>query len=73
MQLDSNFTKITATEQRVDNEQYSGTTSHTVNWMAELDGISMDGHHIQMERYGNTPTLAIRALFDAMHAADVTL
>ena len=75
MQLDSNFTKITCEEVTREEREITSLYGRIIPsyWNAELEGISMKGEHIQMERYGKTPDEAIKNLFAAMSEADVTL
>lgn len=75
MQLDSNFTKISATEQTEVVQELTVVSPRIEHrwWVAELDGISMKGEHVYMERTGGTPDAAIKNLFEAMTEQEITL
>ena len=74
MILDREMSKITIEEQVVYEQTW--TDRHTeigIKWVANLDGESADGETVRMSREGKTPDDALRVLFEAMHAARVSL
>lgn len=74
MQLDIEQTKISVVEEVVETWDLGGYVmpggSHFV---ASVDGTSIEGHGFEMTRFGSTPDAAIKALFEGMTAAGVTL
>lgn len=75
MQLDMSRSKITVEEQRVESFDLMNATPETATryWTASLDGTSTQDETVRMERNGDTPDAAIKALFDAMTEAVITL
>lgn len=75
MQLDIEKTKIDVVEQMVYDTALSAmvNTMISVEFIATLDGESIEGHTIHMSRTARTPDGAIKALFEAMTAASVSL
>lgn len=75
MQLDKRWSKVTIEEQ-VDYEMSmtEPTREATRYWVARLAGVTPDdGMVVNMDRHGETPDAAIKALFEAMGEAGVTL
>lgn len=75
MKLDKDRTKITIEEMSVEDLSLMEAVPETVSryWYADLDGESESGETVRMSRNGATPDDALRKLFEAMHAARVTL
>lgn len=73
MILDKDQTKITIEEQVVTNATFYGFDTIGGYWVADLDGTGVDGETVRMSRSGKSPDDALRILFEAMHAARVTL
>lgn len=75
MQLDIEKTKISVVEDLVYQNSYAavGTTPIATVYTAEVNGESVEGHTITMSREGSSPDAAIKALFEAMTEAGVTL
>jgi len=73
--LDKDQTKITIEEMSVEDITLMDAVPNTVSryWYADLDGVGPDGEIVRMSRNGSTPDDALRKLFEAMHAARVTL
>lgn len=75
MQLDIEKTHIDVVERTVYDTDLSPMVNPmiSVEFVATLDGESFEGHTIHMSRNARTPDGAIKALFEAMTAASVTL
>lgn len=75
MQLDSNFTKISVEEHAEVVMEMAMATPEIQHryWTAELDGLSVKGERVQMQRFGTSPDDAIKNLFEAMSEVGVTL
>lgn len=75
MQLDIEETRIDVVESVVYNTAtaYAEPVATSVVFVATLEGTSTEGHTIHMNREASSPDAAIRALFEAMTEAGVTL
>lgn len=67
-------TSIRVTEEVVSDVGYTDPPGvYSVQFVAYLDGESMNGEGIEMSRSGQTPDEAIKTLFEAMHDAGISL
>lgn len=75
MQLDIEKTQIDVEEQTVYDSVLTDTEPRAVSntFVATLEGESIEGHTIHMKREATSPDAAIKALFEAMTEAGVTL
>lgn len=75
MQLDIEQTKIDVTEELVYESEHGVTVPQAIAtvYIAELNGTSVEGHTITMQRQATSPDAAIKALFEGMTAAGVSL
>lgn len=75
MQLDIEKTKIDVQEELVYENSFMEAVGKEIAtiYKAELNGESLEGHTISMSRQATSPDAAIKALFEAMTAAGVSL
>lgn len=74
MKLQADLTSITVEEQAVrDMTLTDPYQEKSVEWIADLDGQTEDGMSVRMSRSAGKPDEAIKALFEAMTEAEITL